>query len=53
MFDLLVHERDQKFVLFEQLDIVKLSESEWYAEFDEDIYNMVLNEAKKLAEPAF
>ncbi|MBN1849189.1 MAG: acyl-CoA dehydrogenase [Deltaproteobacteria bacterium] len=52
MVDLLVHERDQKFVLFEQLDIGKLSESELYSEFDVDIYNMVLNEAKKLSENA-
>ena len=52
MADLLVDERDQKFVLFEQLEIEKLSESAVYADFDSEIYNMVLNEAKKVAENA-
>jgi len=50
MADLLVDERDQKFVLFEQFEIGTFSESEIYAEFDSEIYTMVLNEAKKLAE---
>lgn len=52
MADLLVDERDQKFVLFEQFDLGAFSESEIYAEFDSEIYTMVLNEAKKLAENA-
>jgi alkylation response protein AidB-like acyl-CoA dehydrogenase len=52
MADLLVDERDQKFVLFEQFDLGTFSESEIYAEFDTEIYTMVLNEAKKLAENA-
>ena len=52
MADLLVDERDQKFVLFEQFDLGTFSESEIYAEFDSEIYTMVLNEAKKLAENA-
>ncbi|OGP54774.1 MAG: hypothetical protein A2Y65_08780 [Deltaproteobacteria bacterium RBG_13_52_11] len=52
MGDLLVDGRDQKFVLFDQLDIVKFSESEIYADFDVETYNMVLNEAKKFAENA-
>lgn len=52
MADLLVDQRDQEFVLFEQLEITKFSESEVYAEFDEEIYRMVLSEAKKLAENA-
>jgi alkylation response protein AidB-like acyl-CoA dehydrogenase len=52
MADLLVDERDQKFVLFEQLEIGVFSESEIYADFDVEIYTMVLNEAKKLAENA-
>ena len=34
MADILVDERDQKFVLFEQFEIDKFSESEIYAEFD-------------------
>ena len=49
MADLLVDERDQRFVLFEQFDLGTFSESEIYAEFDSEIYTMVLNEAKKLA----
>jgi len=46
---LLVDDRDQMFVLFEQLEIQKLSESELYSEFDEETYIMVLREAEKLA----
>jgi len=49
MADILVDTRDQKFVLFEQLEIGKFSESELYADFDTEIYDMVLNEANKLA----
>jgi alkylation response protein AidB-like acyl-CoA dehydrogenase len=49
MAKLLIDDRDQKFVLFEQLDIGKLSESELYSEFDTDVYTMVLDEANKLA----
>jgi alkylation response protein AidB-like acyl-CoA dehydrogenase len=50
MAELLVDERDQKFVLFDQFAIGTFSESALYADFDVEIYNMVLNEAKKLAE---
>ncbi len=50
MSRLLIDDRDQKFVLFEQLEIQKLSESTLYAEFDFETYNMVLNEAQKLAQ---
>ncbi len=49
MAKLLVDDRDQKFVLFEQLDIGNYAESELYSEFDEDMYRMVLSEAEKLA----
>jgi alkylation response protein AidB-like acyl-CoA dehydrogenase len=49
MSNILVDERDQKFVLFEQLEIGKFSESEIYSEFDTELYNMVLDEAQKLA----
>ena len=37
MADILVDMRDQKFVLFEQFEIGKLTESELYAEFDTEI----------------
>jgi alkylation response protein AidB-like acyl-CoA dehydrogenase len=49
MADMLVDEKDQNFILFEQLDIGKFSESEIYSEFDTETYHMVLNQAKKLA----
>jgi alkylation response protein AidB-like acyl-CoA dehydrogenase len=49
MAKLLIDDRDQKFVLFEQLEIGKLSESDLYSEFDNDVYGMVLDEAQKLA----
>jgi alkylation response protein AidB-like acyl-CoA dehydrogenase len=50
MSRLLIDDRDQKFVLFEQLEIEELSESTLYSEFDSETYNMVLNEAQKLAQ---
>jgi alkylation response protein AidB-like acyl-CoA dehydrogenase len=49
MAKLLIDDRDQKFVLFEQLEIGKFSESELYSEFDNEVYTMVLDEAQKLA----
>ena len=52
MAKLLIDDRDQKFVLFEQLEIGKLSESTLYADFDEEVYAMVLDEAQKLATKA-
>jgi alkylation response protein AidB-like acyl-CoA dehydrogenase len=50
MSKLLIDDRDQRFVLFEQLKIEELSESTLYSEFDSETYNMVLNEAQKLAQ---
>jgi hypothetical protein len=52
MADILVDEKDQKFILFEQFQIDKFSESEIYSEFDSETYNTVLNQAKKLATSA-
>jgi alkylation response protein AidB-like acyl-CoA dehydrogenase len=52
MAELLVDQRDQKFVLFEQLEIGRFSKAPIYADFDVELYTMVLNEAKKLAENA-
>src|SRR5512143_2335403 len=49
MADLLVDERDQRFVLFEQLQIDTFSQSERYSEFDATTYSQVLKQAKKLA----
>jgi len=49
MADLLVDERDQKFILFEQFEINTFSASEIYAEFDGETCKQVLSQAKKLA----
>ena len=49
MADLLVDERDQRLILFDQFEIDKFSESALYAEFDAQTYKQVLNQAKKLA----
>lgn len=49
MSKILIDDRDQKFVLFEQLEIGKFSESEIFSEFDTELYTMVLDEAQKLA----
>ncbi len=50
MANLLVDERDVKFVLFEQLDIEQLSNTAKYAEYSKEMYDMVLEQAWKLAE---
>jgi len=52
MSNTLIDDRDQKFILFEQLEIGKFSESELYSDFDSETYIMVLNEAQKLAQNA-
>ena len=49
MADMLVDERDQRLILFEQFEIDKFSESEIYGEFDAQTYKQVLTQAKKLA----
>ena len=49
MSNLLVNRRDQEFVLFEQLGIEKLLESEVYSGFSKDDLLMIMNEAEKLA----
>jgi len=48
MANLILDERDQKFVLFEMLEIDKLCESEKYADFSRDTFEMILAEAAKL-----
>jgi alkylation response protein AidB-like acyl-CoA dehydrogenase len=50
MANLLVDERDVKFVLYEQLRIEELCETEKYAEFSRETFDMVLEAAQKLAE---
>ncbi len=49
MSNLLVNTRDQQFVLFEQLGIEKLFESEAFKDFSKDDLLMILNEAEKFA----
>ena len=47
MSNYVVDERDQKFVLHEQLEIEKLTENEMYADFSKDVFDMVMEEARK------
>ena len=49
MSNLLVNTRDQHFVLFEQLGIEKLFESEPFKDFTKEDLLMIMNEAEKLA----
>jgi hypothetical protein len=49
MSNLLVNTRDQEFVLFEQLGIEKLFESEAFKDFTKDDLLMILKEAEKMA----
>ncbi|RJR27078.1 MAG: acyl-CoA dehydrogenase [Desulfobacteraceae bacterium] len=49
MLDLLVDERDQAFVLYEMLKIDKLCDSPLFAQHSKDLFDMVLNEARKFA----
>ncbi len=50
MANLLVDERDVKFVLYEQLRVEELCEAEIYSEFSKEMFDMVLDAAQKLAE---
>lgn len=50
MANLLVDERDVKFVLYEQLNVEELCESEVYSELSREMFDMVLEAATKLAE---
>jgi hypothetical protein len=49
MANVLVDERDVKFVLYEQLKIDQLSNTAKYAEYSQEMYDMVLEQAWKLA----
>ncbi|MBM4326890.1 MAG: acyl-CoA dehydrogenase [Deltaproteobacteria bacterium] len=50
MANLLVDERDVKFVLYEQLRLEELCETPKYAEYSREMFDMVLDAAQKLAE---
>jgi len=49
MKKLLIDDRDQAFVLFEQLRIQELFNKELYSDFDEETCRMILREAEKMA----
>ncbi len=49
MSNLLVNGRDQQFILFEQLEIQKLFETEAFKDFSKDDALMILSEAEKIA----
>ena len=49
MSNLLVNTRDQKFVLYEQIGIDKLYGFEKYADYSQEVVDMVLSEAEKMA----
>lgn len=46
----LADERDLKFVLYEQLHVQELCKYPEYAEFSEELFDMVIDQAEKLAE---
>jgi len=50
MASLILDEKDQRFVLNEMLGVETLCERAKYADFSEDMFEMILNEAKKFAE---
>ncbi|MBI5252328.1 MAG: acyl-CoA dehydrogenase [Desulfomonile tiedjei] len=50
MANLLVDERDLKFVLYEQLSIENLCKADKYSEFSRETFDMMLDAAQKLAE---
>ncbi len=47
---LIVDERDVRFVLFDQLDIGELTKTEAFKEHSDEVFQMVLTEAHRLAE---
>ncbi len=49
MANYIIDERDQKFVLFEQLEMDDLTKLPKYADFSREIFDMILSEAAKFA----
>ncbi len=49
MAHLIIDPRDQKFVLYEMLHVEELFKAERYADFSEDMVDMVLREAERMA----
>jgi len=52
MANLIIDPRDQKFVLYEMLNIEELCKAPLYADFSRDMFDMVLNEAEKFSTTA-
>ena len=50
MASLILDERDQKFILYELLNIAQICKTAKYADFSEDMFNMILKEAQKFAQ---
>ncbi len=49
MANLILDERDQQFILYEMLNVEKLCDYEKYADFSQDMFDMILTEAQKIA----
>jgi len=49
MANLILDERDQKFLLYEMLDVERLFEAPKFAEFSREMLDMILEEARKFA----
>ena len=49
MGNLLVNTRDQKFVLYEQIEIDKLFRHQRYQDYSKEVVDMILSEAEKMA----
>ena len=49
MPNLIIDPRDQRFVLYEMLNVEELCKSPLYADFSRDLFDMTLNEAEKFA----
>jgi len=49
MANLIIDERDQKFVLYEMLGVDKLARKAPYTDFSPDVFDMILTEAQKFA----
>ena len=50
MASMILDERDQQFVLYEMLGVEKVCEHPKYADFSIETFNMILTEARKIAE---
>jgi alkylation response protein AidB-like acyl-CoA dehydrogenase len=49
MANLIIDPRDQKFVLYEMLNVEELCKAPLYADFSREMFDMALNEAERFA----